>query len=97
MHEHVLIDYRGKSRERIKSATDASFYEEPVSLGNLSKIRTWVSENQDNLLLSDVDLALREVLDFKRWGGSGIVDCTSIGLGRDPRACFRSPMPAVYT
>ncbi len=84
MHEHVLIDYRGRPEERIKSATDASFYNEAVSLGNLSKIRTWVSENQDNLLLSDVDLALREVLDFKRWGGSGIVDCTSIGLGRDP-------------
>ena len=84
MHEHVLIDYRGRPKGRIKSATDASFYEEPVSLQNLSKIRTWVSENQDNLLLSDVDLALREVLDFKRWGGSGIVDCTSIGLGRDP-------------
>ncbi len=84
MHEHVLIDYRGRPEERIKSATDASFYNEAVSLGNLSKIRTWVSENQDNLLLSDADLALREVLDFKRWGGSGIVDCTSIGLGRDP-------------
>ncbi len=84
MHEHVLIDYRGKPGDRIKSATNASFYEEPVTLGNLSKMRTWVSENQDNLLLSDVDLALREVLDFKRWGGSGIVDCTSIGLGRDP-------------
>lgn len=84
MHEHVLIDYRGRPKERIKSATDASFYEESVSLGNLSKIRTWAVENQDNLLLSDIDLALREVLDFKRWGGSGIVDCTSIGLGRDP-------------
>ena len=84
MHEHVLIDYRGEPGDRIKSATNASFYEEPVTLGNLSKMRTWVSENQDNLLLSDVDLALREVLDFKRWGGSGIVDCTSIGLGRDP-------------
>ena len=84
MHEHVLIDYRGRPKERIKSATDASFYEESVSLGNLSKIRTWAVENQDNLLLSDIDLALREVLGFKRWGGSGIVDCTSIGLGRDP-------------
>ena len=84
MHEHVLIDYRGRPKKRIKSATDASFYEESVSLGNLSKIRTWAVENQDNLLLSDIDLALREVLGFKRWGGSGIVDCTSIGLGRDP-------------
>ena len=89
MHEHVLIDYRGRPKGRIKSATDASFYEEPVSLQNLSKIRTWVSENQDNLLLSDVDLALHEVLDFKRWGGSGIVDCTSIGLGRDPSGLLR--------
>ena len=55
-----------------------------MSLANLSRIRTWTSDNGENLLLGDVDLAVREVLDFKRWGGSGIVDCTSIGLGRDP-------------
>ena len=83
MHEHVLLDYRGKRREGL-TATEAAFYEEPVSLRNLSRLRSWVSPNADNLILGDVDVAIREVLEFKRWGGSGIVDCTSIGLGRDP-------------
>ena len=83
MHEHVLLDYRGKRREGL-TATQATFYEEPVSLRNLSRLRSWVSPNADNLILGDVDVAIREVLEFKNWGGSGIVDCTSIGLGRDP-------------
>lgn len=83
MHEHVLLDYRGKRREGL-TATQAAFYEEPVSLRNLSRLRSWVSPNADNLILGDVDVAIREVLEFKNWGGSGIVDCTSIGLGRDP-------------
>lgn len=83
MHEHVLLDYRGKRREGL-TATQAAFYEEPVSLRNLSRLRSLVSPNADNLILGDVDVAIREVLEFKRWGGSGIVDCTSIGLGRDP-------------
>ena len=83
MHEHILLDYRGRPKEGL-TATQAAFYEEPVSLRNLSRLRSWVSPNADNLILGDVDVAIREVLEFKRWGGSGIVDCTSIGLGRDP-------------
>lgn len=83
MHEHVLLDYRGRPKEAL-TATEAAFYEQPVSLSNLSRLRSWVSPNADNLILGDVDVAIREVLEFKRWGGSGIVDCTSIGLGRDP-------------
>lgn len=83
MHEHVLLDYRGRPKEGL-TATEAAFYEQPVSLRNLSRLRSWVSPNADNLILGDVDVAIREVLEFKRWGGSGIVDCTSIGLGRDP-------------
>ncbi len=83
MHEHVLLDYRGKPKEGL-TATEAAYYKEPVSLRNLSRLRSWISPNEDNMLLGDVDVAIREVLEFKRWGGSGIVDCTSIGLGRDP-------------
>ena len=88
MHEHVLLDYRGRPKEAL-TATEAAFYEQPVSLSNLSRLRSWVSPNEDNLILGDVDVAIREVLEFKRWGGSGIVDCTSIGLGRDPTGLFQ--------
>ena len=87
MHEHLVIDFRGKSRQR-RSATEVSFYREPVSVRNLSKLRAG-GRNSDNSILSDVNLAIREVLDFKSWGGNGIVDCTSIGLGRDPSALLQ--------
>ena len=84
-HEHILIDYtRGNKEGRLKTATQAAGYLEPLTLKNLSDVRAGLVLNRDNLLLTDVDLAIREVLEFKRWGGDGIIDTTSIGLGRDP-------------
>ena len=84
-HEHILIDYTGGYKEgRLKTATRAAAYLEPLTLKNLSDVRSGLVLNRDNLLLTDVDLAIREVLEFKRWGGDGIIDTTSIGLGRDP-------------
>ena len=84
-HEHILIDYtRGNKEGRLKTATQAAVYLEPLTLKNLSDVRAGLVLNRDNLLLTDVDLAIREVLEFKRWGGDGIIDTTSIGLGRDP-------------
>jgi phosphotriesterase-related protein len=95
MHEHILIDFqkpahltgvkRGQHRD-ITAATDWGLFYQPVSLKNLSAVRNGVAPNRDNLDLSDIDVAIDEVLHFKRWGGTTIVDVTSIGLGRDPTA-----------
>ena len=95
MHEHILIDFqkpahltgvkRGQHRD-ITAATDLGLFYQPVSLKNLSAVRNGVAPNRDNLDLSDIDVAIDEVLHFKRWGGTTIVDVTSIGLGRDPTA-----------
>jgi phosphotriesterase-related protein len=94
MHEHVFIDFQrpahlkdvrqGQHRD-ISSATEMGVYLAPVSLKNLSAIRNGVAPNRDNLYLTNVDEAIAEVSDFKRWGGKTIVDVTSIGLGRDPK------------
>ena len=40
---------------------------------------------KDNLVLNSLDDAVQEVEHFKRAGGQTIVDCTSIGIGRDMR------------
>ena len=98
MHEHILIDFqkpahltgvkRGQHRD-ITAATDWGLFYQPVSLKNLSAVRNGVAPNRDNLDLSDIDVAIDEVLHFKRWGGTTIVDVTSIGLGRDPSALLR--------
>jgi predicted metal-dependent phosphotriesterase family hydrolase len=42
---------------------------------------------KDNLLMNDVRLAERELLEFKKAGGDTVIDATSIG--RDPEALRR--------
>lgn len=83
MHEHLLTDLRRVFVEP-DDAQDKSMAHAPVSLENLS----WVVMNwckcEDNLLLDDPELAIREVHLFKRSGGRTLVDVTNVGLGRDP-------------
>src|SRR5262245_60594220 len=68
MHEHLFLDYRGGNRV-VATATDVGAYDQPVSLKNLSIIRAGLVNNGDNLLLTDVELAIKEVSDFQQWGG----------------------------
>ncbi len=83
MHEHIFLDWRVPPQ---KNATDAGLYSEPVSLQNLSILRVRATSSRDNLLLTDMDLAIEELLHFKRWGGEALVDTTpGHGFGRDPR------------
>ncbi len=95
MHEHIVINFQkpahltgvttGQHRD-ITTATDMGLYFAPLTLANLSAVRNGVAPNRDNLYLTDIDVAIDEVRHFQRWGGRTIVDVTSIGLGRDPRA-----------
>ena len=102
MHEHIFTRYTAlapdgylyrtgyrREGERITAATEVGSYSEPVSLKNLSAIRAALLINGDNMVFSDIDLAIEELLHFQRWGGKSIVDVTSIGLGRDPKALVR--------
>ena len=83
MHEHIFLDWRVPPQ---KNATDAGLYAEPVSLQNLSALRVRATSSRDNLLLTDMNLAIEELFHFKRWGGQALVDTTpGYGFGRDPR------------
>ena len=87
MHEHIFLDWRVPSQ---KNATDTGLYAEPVSLQNLSVLRVRATSSRDNLLLTDMNLAIAELLHFKRWGGQAVVDTTpGHGFGRDPRALLQ--------
>jgi len=84
MHEHIFLDWRVPPQ---KTATDAGLYADPVTLQNLSILRVRATSSRDNLLLADMNLAIEELTDFKRWGGEALVDTTpGYGFGRDPRA-----------
>ena len=98
MHEHIFIDFTvmddtperwsAAGRVRPVGATAVGRYNAPLTMDILSAV-TLGAANRDNRLLTDEQLAIDEVLEFKRRGGGAIVDTTSIGLKRDPLALRR--------
>lgn len=88
VHEHILINLlnwlyvpQEASKQRILNA--------PLTLDILGEVKRDTFASKDNLIMDDEELASREVLEFKRWGGRTIVDVTLPGIGRDPMALKR--------
>ena len=98
MHEHIFIDFtvmddtpaRWSAAGRVKpvGATAVGRYNAPLTMDILGDVMLGAA-NRDNRLLTDEQVAIDEVLEFKRRGGGAIVDTTSIGLKRDPLALRR--------
>ena len=87
-HEHLLIDFSVVFQEPCV-ASERGLATEPVSLNNLGWVRYDSFRNADNLDLLDEETSVSEVLLFKAAGGGTIVDTTTIGIGRDPKAIAR--------
>jgi len=87
-HEHLLIDYVCMHKHP-SEASEQRFARLPVTMEILGRIRYDPFSNLDNLMLDDENTAVAEALLFKRAGGKTIVDATTIGIGRDPRALAR--------
>ena len=87
LHEHLYADLwtSYQSKEKITKETKDDF-DEKLSLCNLGKVKRDPSALKDNVILTDVDLIIREVGYFKNDGGSCIVDATPIGLSRSAGA-----------
>jgi phosphotriesterase-related protein len=84
-HEHCLVDVTCGFNNP-KEASRKKIANEKVNIENVGYIRYHMLDNFDNLLLLDEDLAIKELLNFKYYGGKTIIDATSIGIGRDPIA-----------
>ena len=84
-HEHLLIDFLCMFTPPSEASQKHKAYQ-PVSLENLGWVTYNPFRNQDNLLLLDIETAISEAMLFKRAGGGTIVDATTIGIGRDPKA-----------
>jgi len=87
-HEHFLVSTAVRFRAPEEAGLRALALQ-PVSLENLGWIRYHPQSNLDNLQFLDENLAVEEVLRFKRAGGCSVVDMTNIGIGRDPLALAR--------
>jgi phosphotriesterase-related protein len=86
-HEHHLMDsYKFRPPA---AASDRGIAEQPIALRNRGALRRNIGLIRDNLRLIDLDVAVREVQEFKAEGGGTIVDVTPIGLCPDPRGLRR--------
>jgi len=88
VHEHLILDITSVCRE----ATEASLKEvafSPIDITHLGVLRYDPSLSRDNCVLSDIKLAIEELKEFQRLGGTSVVDQTNIGMGRDPVALFQ--------
>lgn len=85
MHEHILSTFEVwlEDLESSPSVPGPVDREAPVSLELVGILRRNPFLIRDNLLLDDVDLAVKEVAKFKEAGGSCLVDVSSIGIRTD--------------
>jgi len=84
-HDHLLVDTScwwvkplGHSKLRLVDA--------PVTIEILGEIRRDFLINKDNLELDDMNLAIRELNEYKEADGKTLVEVTSVGLKRNPIA-----------
>jgi phosphotriesterase-related protein len=81
-HEHLMIDLCCYWQP----GDDEELASQPVSFDNLARVRHSPWASRDNLLLDDLEVAIREVAAFKQAGGGAIIDVTCRGIGRDLQA-----------
>ena len=84
-HEHLLIDVTSYWTPP-EDASLAGLAEAPVEITKLGLLRRNLLLLRDNLLLTDRDLAVEELLAFRDLGGGTLVDVTLADIGRDPVA-----------
>ena len=84
-HEHCLADLRSYWRPP-PEVTRRTLAEAALDITNIGLSRRNPFLTRDNLVLSDIDVAAQELLEFRKLGGATIVDLTPPDLGRDPTA-----------
>jgi phosphotriesterase-related protein len=98
MHEHLFIDFslpddaaerwQLAGRTKPTTATAVKLYSAPLTMDILGAVILG-APNRDNWLLTDEQVAIKEIGEFKTLGGGTVVDVTSIGLDRNPEKLRR--------
>jgi phosphotriesterase-related protein len=84
-HEHFFVDLRWACEKPTETAR-VTLWEEPVTMCRLGTLKRNPLVIKDNLVLSNPDLMMTEVLEFKKAGGKTVIDQSSVGAGRSPTA-----------
>lgn len=88
MHEHLVLDGRARLAPA-PAYLGADFATAPVTPELRADIVHNPFSNLDDMLLDSEEIAIEELLRYKRAGGGTIVDTTTNGLKRDPQALRR--------
>ena len=84
MHEHLLGDSSNVWIPPEEPRLRELAYK-PVSASIRTDLLLAPHANIDNHILTDVDTAIEEVSKFREHGGSTVVECTTEGIGRNPK------------
>jgi phosphotriesterase-related protein len=87
-HEHLVSDGSAWFVEP-REATEMQMAHAKVGMESLWWIRYHWFQNLDDLICTDEQEAVEEVLHFARAGGRSVVEMSNNGLGRDPLALAR--------
>jgi phosphotriesterase-related protein len=88
-HEHFLWDQRCWWPGDPEEFGERALVHAPVSIETLGWIHYHAHRNLDNIQQWDTGVAIEEASHFRRAGGGTIVDVSSLGIGRDPRALLQ--------
>ena len=89
-HEHILSN-AGVLIPPPPQASLRALHSAPPTLETLAYSRNYsdVVHVVEDVVLLDIPTAIDEVMLYKQFGGDSLVDCSSIGLGRDPLGLAR--------
>ncbi|MFQ5878783.1 MAG: phosphotriesterase-related protein, partial [Dehalococcoidia bacterium] len=82
-HTHLTLDIRCWYRQ-LDSPVLRRLQEGRISFENLGWIRRNALLVEDNLVLDDLELAIREVQEYRLGGGKTLIVVDLPGIGRDP-------------
>ena len=88
MHEHLLV-VLACYFDMPEEASQRAWVDAPVTMDRLGKIMANWSHNKDTPRLLDIEVAIDEALEYRHSGMVLLVDATSMGIDRDPRALAR--------
>lgn len=83
-HEHIFIDLSAFFEER-KLRNIENPAGEKVKIEHLGQLNRDPYALKDNLKMDDYETQKKEILRFRKAGGTTIVDATIPGIGRDPK------------
>lgn len=84
-HEHIFVDTTKLFADKeIKETSTRNLFKQRVCISNLGNLRFNAASVLDNVILSDTNLAIKEVLEYKKYGGKTVLDQTNEEMGRDP-------------